>query len=119
AKRATPALVKGVSKVEQGVEILAAVVGRLLEKVLLDEAKDHLADVVGRGDAPLGEDGAREEPELLHAEVAVAFHQLRARHVLPSLAAAPDREVERLEQERVRLRAVARVASHDLADDVV
>ena len=43
----------------RGVEVFAAVVGRLLEQVVLDEVEDHLADVVGGRDAPLPRARAR------------------------------------------------------------
>jgi hypothetical protein len=78
-----------------------------------------VADVVRRLDAPLRQHAACEEAERLEGEVAVSVEELRAAHVLATLAAALDREVEGLEEELIALRAVPRVAPDDLADGVV
>ena len=84
------ALVEGLREFVDRVEVLASVLGGLLEEILVDQAEDDLADVVGGLDAPLGEHGAREEAEGLEREIAKAVEQLDARHVLAPL---PRREI--------------------------
>src|SRR5688572_13417815 len=106
-------------EVEDVLEVLETVVGGLLEEVLLDHAEDDRADVARARDPPLGEHRSREQTERLEREVAEPLDQLDAAHVLATLAAPADREVERLEHERVRLLGEPRIAADDLAQHVV
>src|SRR6266702_8169872 len=102
-------------EVVHGVEVLDAVALLPREEADVDQHAHDADEVLGAGDAPVGEDGRRQQAELLERQVAARPGELRTGEVPPRREAAL-RELERRQGEQVAALVVAPIARADLRE---
>src|SRR2546425_11227862 len=102
-------------EIVHSIEVLDPVAVLPGEEAHVDEHEDDAAEVLRGLDAPIGEDGRREEAELLEREIAARPRQLATRQVA-ARGEPPLRVLQRGEHEQIGALVVAPIALLELAE---
>lgn len=102
-------MVEDFFEVKQTLEILRAVFLLLGENADVDEREHDLAEIIGRVNAPVFQNGSRQGAESLDRKVPGTVSKLLAGYVTP-FAGPGDHRPERIKKEIVRQPVIARVA---------
>ena len=101
-------VVENLLEIEDILEVLAPVLVPLDQHADVHEGKDELAHIVGRVDAPVLEDGAREGAETSDREAASSLGELLPGYVAPLLLPRDD-IMQRIQEKHVGAAVVARM----------